>query len=86
MKSSILIKIKGLEIYSSLLLIYFIVYQVYLIWTSDVSDSLIIKFITHMVICVGIGIGIFINIILSYIKFKMHKYRNEFNSRDNEKR
>lgn len=85
-KSSILIKIKGLEIFSSLLLIYFIVYQSYLIWVPDTPITQASKFNSYMLIGVGIVIGVLLDIILSYIKFKMHKYRNEFSSRYNEKR
>ena len=79
MKSTILIKIKWLNRYFNGILIFFIIYNTYFGWNRKPITELEGKFDDVLTTGIALGFGFIIHIILSYIQFKMTKYKTELN-------
>jgi hypothetical protein len=77
MKSTILIKIKWLNRYFNGLIVYFVCYNTYFGWNKKPLTDLETTFDDILKIGIYLGLGFILHIILSYIKFKMHKYSND---------
>ena len=79
MKSTILIKLKWLDRYFNILIVYFVCYNTYFGWNKKPLTELETTFDDVLKIALYLGFGFILHIILSYIKFKMHKYQSEIN-------
>lgn len=78
MKSEILTKIKWLNRYFNTLIVFFVCYNTYFGWNKKPLTELETTFDDILKIGIYLGFGFVLHIILSYIKFKMHKYINDF--------
>ena len=79
MKSTILIKLKWLDRYLNVLMLYFVCYDTYFGWNKEALTELETTYDDILKIGIYLGFGFILHIILSYIKFKMHKYQSELN-------
>jgi hypothetical protein len=80
-ESIILKKIKYLDIYGYIILLYFITYNTFFGWNYLPGNELEKSLDEIFKISIYIYFGFIIHIVLSYIKFKMTKYINELNSK-----
>lgn len=71
MKNKVLIKIKWLNRYFHFLLLYFFCYNTYFGWNKSPLTDLERNFDDVLRIGIFLGLGFVIDVILSYIKFKL---------------